>query len=51
VVLIDTNPDACMLQPENAIIVEKWKGEIGDKRLVALIPFLECTILLNKHNS
>lgn len=29
------------LQPENAIILPKWKGTPGDKNLVALIPFLE----------
>ena len=43
VILIDTNPDSCALQPENAIILEKWKGDVRDKELVALIPFLECT--------
>lgn len=42
VILIDTNPDSCRLQPENALIVEKWNGEPGDKGLIALIPFLEC---------
>jgi import inner membrane translocase subunit TIM50 len=31
-----------MLQPENAIPMAKWKGDVGDKGLVALIPFLEC---------
>jgi mitochondrial import inner membrane translocase subunit TIM50 len=31
--------------PENAIIVPKWKGEPGDKGLIALIPFLECKAL------
>lgn len=29
------------LQPDNAIILPKWKGQPGDKGLVALIPFLE----------
>lgn len=29
------------MQPENAIILEKWKGDPKDKGLVALIPFLE----------
>ena len=29
------------LQPENAIIVPKWKGDLQDKELVSLIPFLE----------
>lgn len=29
------------MQPENAIILPKWKGSIDDKGLVSLIPFLE----------
>jgi import inner membrane translocase subunit TIM50 len=28
-------------QPENAIILPKWTGDLSDKDLVALIPFLE----------
>ena len=46
VVMLDTNPDSYMLQPDNAIPVEKWKGDVGDKGLVALIPLLECSSLL-----
>lgn len=46
VILIDTNPDSYLLQPENAIPVPKWKGDARDKGLVALIPFLECYFLL-----
>jgi len=42
VVMLDTNPDSYILQPDNAIPVEKWKGDVGDKGLVALIPLLEC---------
>ena len=34
-----------MLQPDNAIPMYKWKGDAGDKGLVALIPFLECLSL------
>lgn len=30
-----------MLQPENAIILPKWKGDPNDQELVNLIPFLE----------
>lgn len=30
-----------MLQPENAIILPKWKGTLPDSELVAMIPFLE----------
>lgn len=41
--MIDTNPEHLSLQPENGIILPKWKGE-KEKRadLVNLIPFLEC---------
>jgi len=45
VILVDTNPDSCMLQPDNAIILPKWKGDAKDRGLVALIPFLECLVL------
>lgn len=41
VILIDTVPDHAKLQPENAIILPKWKGTLPDNELVALIPFLE----------
>jgi mitochondrial import inner membrane translocase subunit TIM50 len=51
VIMLDTNPDSCSLQPENAIIVDKWKGDVGDKGLVALIPFLECTSPLYPPNN
>jgi len=40
-IIIDTDPSHVKLQPENAIILPKWKGTPGDKNLVALIPFLE----------
>lgn len=41
VILIDTDPSHAMLQPENAIILPKWKGDPNDRELVSLIPFLE----------
>lgn len=41
VILIDTDPSHAMLQPENAIILPKWKGDPNDRELVNLIPFLE----------
>lgn len=44
VVTIDTIPEHLSLQPENAIILPKWKGDAANKGgLVGLIPFLECT--------
>ena len=30
--------------PENAIVLNPWKGESGDKGLIELIPFLECEV-------
>lgn len=41
VILVDTASSHAKLQPENAIILPKWKGDINDKGLVSLIPFLE----------
>ncbi|RDA91361.1 hypothetical protein CP533_0005, partial [Ophiocordyceps camponoti-saundersi (nom. inval.)] len=41
VIIIDTNPSHVRKQPENAIILDPWKGDVKDKELVSLIPFLE----------
>lgn len=41
VVIMDTNPDHVRHQPENAIILPKWKGDPSDQTLVQMIPFLE----------
>ncbi|EAU92017.1 import inner membrane translocase subunit tim-50 [Coprinopsis cinerea okayama7 len=41
VLVLDTNPDHVCLQPENAVILPKWKGDPKDKGLIAMIPFLE----------
>jgi len=41
VILLDTKEEHARLQPENAIILDKWTGDPKDKTLVALIPFLE----------
>ncbi|GAD93398.1 import inner membrane translocase subunit tim50 [Paecilomyces variotii No. 5] len=41
VILIDTDESHARLQPENAVILPKWKGDSRDKTLVALIPLLE----------
>ncbi|KAL4925554.1 protein translocase subunit TIM50 [Aspergillus undulatus] len=41
VILIDTKDEHARLQPENAVILDKWDGNPKDKTLVALIPFLE----------
>lgn len=42
VVLLDTDPEHASTDPDNAIILPKWKGDPQDKGLVAIIPFLEC---------
>ncbi|GAM36890.1 hypothetical protein EIK77_003495 [Talaromyces pinophilus] len=47
VILIDTVPGHAKEQPENAIILPKWKGDPKDKSLVALIPFLEYVAGMN----
>ena len=41
VILLDTEASHAELQPENAIIIPKWKGDPNDKGLISLIPFLE----------
>ena len=41
VILLDTKEEHARLQPENAVILEKWRGDPKDKKLVAMIPFLE----------
>ncbi|KAK5987049.1 Mitochondrial import inner membrane translocase subunit TIM50 [Cladobotryum mycophilum] len=41
VIVIDTKPEHIRKHPENAIILDPWKGDPNDKELVALIPFLE----------
>ncbi len=38
---MDTVPAHAKLQPENAIILPKWKGDPQDRELVSFIPFLE----------
>ncbi|KAH8734336.1 HAD-like domain-containing protein [Ilyonectria robusta] len=41
VIIIDTNAKHVRNQPENAIVLNPWKGDRDDKDLVGLIPFLE----------
>ncbi|KKA28572.1 hypothetical protein TD95_002911 [Thielaviopsis punctulata] len=41
VIMIDTNARHVRKQPENAIILPKWKGNPRDTDLVDLVPFLE----------
>lgn len=39
--MLDTVPAHAKLQPENAVMLPKWKGDPQDKELVSYIPFLE----------
>ncbi|KAI5958430.1 TIM50 [Candida margitis] len=39
-VMVEVDPDCASLQPENAIVVNKWNGK-PDDYLIRLIPFLE----------
>ena len=39
--MLDTVPAHAKHQPENAVILPKWKGDPQDKELVSYIPFLE----------
>lgn len=48
VIIIDTDPSHVKLQPENAIVLPKWKGEPGDKGLVSMIPFLEYLAMMSQ---
>ncbi|RKF61433.1 Mitochondrial import inner membrane translocase subunit tim50 [Erysiphe neolycopersici] len=41
VIILDTDKAHVKKQPENAIILEPWRGDPNDKELVSLIPFLE----------
>ncbi|KAF9968345.1 mitochondrial inner membrane protein required for protein import [Mortierella alpina] len=45
VIIMDSNPDAYALQPENAIAMKPWTGDPNDTELVAMIPFLETLAL------
>ncbi|KAG0181677.1 mitochondrial inner membrane protein required for protein import [Apophysomyces sp. BC1034] len=46
VIIIDSNPDAFSLQPENGITLNPWKGEANDNGLLSYIPFLEAIAFL-----
>ncbi|CZS95506.1 hypothetical protein WAI453_011401 [Rhynchosporium graminicola] len=41
VIIIDTKASHVQKQPENAIVLKKWEGNVQDNELVGLIPFLE----------
>ncbi|KAK0128125.1 mitochondrial inner membrane protein required for protein import [Cadophora gregata] len=41
VIILDTKSSHVQKQPENAIVLKPWEGNVQDKELVSLIPFLE----------
>ncbi|KAI8384485.1 HAD-like domain-containing protein [Radiomyces spectabilis] len=47
VIIMDSNPEAFSLQPENGIPLTPWKGTPNDTGLLAYIPFLEAVALTN----
>lgn len=49
VIIMDSNPDAYSLQPENSIAMKPWMGDPNDTELVAMIPFLESTYLYDTY--
>ena len=48
VILIDWNPDAASMQPRNAFIINRWKGEDTDRELIDLAAFLRSKFSLIK---
>ncbi|KAL9116015.1 MAG: hypothetical protein Q9227_000383 [Pyrenula ochraceoflavens] len=51
VLLVDTNLAHARHQPENAIILPKWKGDPKDQTLIALLPFLEYVAMMGFEDS
>jgi len=41
VIVVDWNPKTIEENPENALILPKWSGEIGDRSLISLAQFLQ----------
>ena len=41
VVILDTDKQSVQLQPENSIILDKWKGDVTDRTLWDLVPLLQ----------
>lgn len=41
VIVLDVDPEAVKLQPDNALVLPEWDGKPGDADLVRLIPLLE----------
>ena len=41
VIIVDVDKEAVKYQPENAVVMEKWNGDISDKTLWDLVLFLQ----------
>lgn len=41
VIIIDCDPKAFALQPENAFLLKKWSGNDSDRSLIDLAAFLK----------
>ena len=41
VIVIDTDSKSVKFQPENSIVLDKWTGDILDRTLLDLVPFLQ----------
>ncbi|ORY98768.1 HAD-like domain-containing protein [Syncephalastrum racemosum] len=47
VIIMDSNPDAFSMQPENGIELKPFKGDPNDNGLLSYIPFLEAVGMMN----
>ncbi|KAI8089748.1 HAD-like domain-containing protein [Halteromyces radiatus] len=47
VIIMDSNPQAFSMQPENGVALKPWKGQANDHGLLDYIPFLEAVALTN----
>ena len=41
VLMLSAKPEAYEFQPENALKLQAWKGQVGDTQLIDLLPFLQ----------
>ena len=41
VIIVDTDRKSVKFHPENSIVLDKWTGDVEDKTLWDLIPFLQ----------
>jgi len=43
IIMIDFNPKKVPRQPDNVILLPEYKGDVNDKELYYLLPFLKST--------